>query len=86
MSAVSTGSAPDGCSKFPQVLGVGIDYFYVEADKVPVEEGSTGTDVTKLGQFVMSAEGLMLCRAFMHIKDTATRKRIVDLLHSLGEK
>lgn len=69
-----------------QVLGVGIDYFYIEAENVPMEEGTGGDDVARLGQFVMSAEGLMLCRAFMHIKDAATRKRIVDLLHSLGDK
>ena len=69
-----------------RILGVGIDYFYVGVDKIPFQQTGTGKEEhNKIGEFVTSSEGLLLCRAFMRIKDAATRKRIVDLLTSLSD-
>lgn len=69
-----------------KILGVGIEYFYAGAEKIPFQQLSDGKDErSQIGEFVTSAEGLLLCRAFMHIKDPATRKRIVDLLTSLSD-
>lgn len=70
-----------------RILGVGIDYFYADVEKIqPGQIGGRQEDAAKIGEFVTSAEGVMLCRSFLMIKDPATRRRIVDLLNSLGEK
>ena len=37
-------------------------------------------------EFVASGEGLQLALAFMKIKDTKVRKRVLDLVKSLAEE
>jgi transcriptional regulator with XRE-family HTH domain len=68
-----------------QILGVQVSYFYEG-----VAEGSShqkGGDATPpLMEFLSSGEGLQLTLAFMRIKDSKVRKRVIDLVKSLSEE
>jgi transcriptional regulator with XRE-family HTH domain len=67
-----------------RILGVPIDFFY---DGVAPPEGGfaeTGS-APPMMEFVSSGEGLQLSLAFMKIKDTKVRKRVLDLVKSLAE-
>jgi len=67
-----------------RILDVPIDFFY---EGVP---RSAGKDLVDAGapvlEFVSSNEGLQLSLAYMKIKDPKVRKRILDLVKSLGEE
>lgn len=70
-----------------RILGVPIHYFY---ENVPEAGGkSTGfaePESPPVIEFVSSGEGLQLSLAFMRIKDPKVRKRVLDLVKSLGEE
>jgi transcriptional regulator with XRE-family HTH domain len=67
-----------------RILGVPIDFFY---DGVAQLEGgfSETESAPPVMEFVSSGEGLQLSLAFMKIKDTKVRKRVLDLVKSLAE-
>jgi transcriptional regulator with XRE-family HTH domain len=77
------------------ILGVPVSYFF---DDVPLSEGATRraghtpttTDVDAgpyMMEFVSSAEGFQLVRAFTKITDPRVRKRMLELVKSLtGEE
>ena len=69
-----------------RILGVPIDFFYdgvaAGLDDKPGFAESANAPVM---EFVSSGEGLQLSLAFMKIKDTKVRKRVLDLVKSLAE-
>lgn len=69
------------------ILGVAIGYFYEGvAEQMPAVEGVVGAaETASVMEFLASSEGLHLSVAFMRIKDTKVRKRVIDLVKSLAE-
>lgn len=71
-----------------RILGVPIDYFYegvgvqLAGQEGFAEDGSS----PPVMEFVSSGEGLQLSLAFMKIKDSKVRKRVLDLVKSLAEE
>jgi len=69
------------------VLGVPVAFFFEDAPGFePVTRGGLSEDSssTYVAEFVNSAEGLQLNRAFVKITDAKVRRRIVDLVKSLA--
>ena len=68
-----------------QVLGVPIEFFY---DGAPQVEGAAGFSESAspayVADFLTTAEGLELMKAFMAIKEPRVRRRIVDLVRALA--
>jgi transcriptional regulator with XRE-family HTH domain len=70
-----------------RILNVPIDFFYeglATADQT--HAGSVDAAAPPVMEFVSSGEGLQLSLAFMKIKDTKVRKRVLDLVKSLAEE
>lgn len=72
-----------------QILGVSVQFFF---DDMPEEHKSQSSGFSEADpapyvmDFVSSSEGLQLNRAFTRIDDTKIRKRLLDLVKSLGEE
>ena len=80
-----------GASRLHQIasaLGVQIEFFYEGA---PVPEGEAPTGFAEdpnppyMTDFLSTADGLQLMRAFVRVRDSRVRKRIVDLVEALAE-
>jgi transcriptional regulator with XRE-family HTH domain len=72
-----------------RILGVEIPYFYedVQAELSGAQAGFAEDTVSPpVMEFVSSGEGLQLSLAFMKIKDTKVRKRVLELVKSLGQE
>jgi len=70
-----------------RILNVPISYFYeTVTDPTSAQAGFADRDSQPLLDFVASGDGLQLSLAFMRIKDGKVRKRILDLVKSLGEE
>ena len=70
-----------------QILGVPINYFYEGVFEQSAESIRNGDSSTPpVMEFLSSGEGLQLTLAFMRIKDSKVRKRVVDLVKSLAEE
>ena len=71
-----------------RILGVPIDYFYesVSNQFTGAREFSEKEASAPAMEFVSGGEGLHLALAFMRIKDTKVRKRVLDLVRSLAEE
>jgi len=70
-----------------RILNVPVDFFYegLSMEGQPgAGEGEAATPPVM--EFVSSGEGLQLSLAFMKIKDTKVRKRVLDLVKSLAEE
>lgn len=70
-----------------RILGVTIEYFYegvnsMLASGAGFTEGGSSPPVM---EFVSSGEGLQLSLAFMKIKDSKLRKRVLDLVKQMAE-
>ena len=71
------------------ILGVPVSFFFEDA---PASETSARSGFAEDSQtsyvvdFLSSAEGLQLNRAFVKISDPKVRKRIVDLVRSLSDE
>ena len=72
-----------------RVLDTPVQYFF---DDLPAEAGAGGEKPSSapgsedIAGFVASAEGLQLNMAFARIRDTATRRRLADLVRTLAEE
>jgi len=66
-----------------RILNVPIDFFYEGVNTQPGAGEPEGAPPVM--EFVSSGEGLQLSLAFMKIKDTKVRKRVLDLVKSLAE-
>ena len=69
-----------------RILGVPIDYFYEGIGAQLGQEGFAEESAPPVMEFVSSGEGLHLSLAFMKIKDSKVRKRVLDLVKSLAEE
>lgn len=69
-----------------RILGVPIDYFYEGINAQPAGDGAAEDGAPPVMEFVSSGEGLQLSLAFMKIKDSKVRKRVLDLVKSLAEE
>lgn len=67
------------------VLKVPVSFFFEDAPGAPDEAGGFGEQShTYVVDFLSSSEGLSLNKAFVRIKDSRVRRRIVDLVQSLA--
>lgn len=68
------------------VLQVPVSFFFEGAPAVPgpKSDGATASSPAFVSDFVSSAEGLVLMKAFTHIKNTKLRRRIVDLVDHIA--
>ena len=70
-----------------QILGVSVQFFF---DDMPAVEGASGDGFAEgdgspyVMDFVSSAEGLQLNRAFTRIDKPAVRKKLLELVKSLS--
>ena len=70
-----------------RILNVPIDFFYDGIGPGADNPGLAEPEGTPpVMEFVSSGEGLQLSLAFMKIKDTKVRKRVLDLVKSLAEE
>jgi transcriptional regulator with XRE-family HTH domain len=70
-----------------RILNVPIDFFYEGLSTTsPSGMGETDVAAPPVMEFISSGEGLQLSLAFMKIKDTKVRKRVLDLVKSLAEE
>lgn len=67
-----------------RILNVPIDFFY-EGVRTKLDPGELES-LTPVMEFISSGEGRQLSLAFMKIKDTKVRKRVLDLVKSLAEE
>jgi transcriptional regulator with XRE-family HTH domain len=73
-----------------QVLGVTVQYFYEDlpdgAEVGAVEGFAESGEQAVITNFLNSAEGLQLNRAFHQITDSDVRRRVVELVKSISSK
>jgi transcriptional regulator with XRE-family HTH domain len=69
-----------------RILNVPIDFFYEGLNTIQPGAGEGEAAAPPVMEFVSSGEGLQLSLAFMKIKDTKVRKRVLDLVKSLAEE
>ena len=70
-----------------RILGVPIHYFYESVtEQLGNAPGFAESEAPPVLEFVSSGEGLQLSLAYMRIKDTKVRKRVLDLVKSLAEE
>jgi transcriptional regulator with XRE-family HTH domain len=70
------------------ILGVPISYFYEDVVGREPEGASPANDHTTqpVMEFLSSGEGLQLALAFMRIREGKVRKRVIDLVKTLGDE
>ena len=70
-----------------RVLGVPIEYFYEGGPQIDgTQTGGADGATDYVSDFLMTNEGIQLLKAFMRIKDSAVRRRVIELIDALGEK
>lgn len=69
-----------------RILNVPVDFFYEGVNAHTGQSGAGEVESAPVMEFVSSGEGLQLSLAFMKIKDTKVRKRVLDLVKSLAEE
>jgi transcriptional regulator with XRE-family HTH domain len=85
------GSNRIGASRLHQiasVLGVSIESFYQGAPKLGSASAGAAEERASadLSEFLSSSDGVALMRGFLAIKDGKVRRRVVELVASLGEQ
>jgi transcriptional regulator with XRE-family HTH domain len=70
------------------ILGVPISFFYEDVSSGANIVGgfAEGDEPPPVMEFLSSGEGLQLSLAFMRIKDTKVRRRLLDLVRSLANE
>ncbi len=71
------------------ILGVPVSFFYdgMEESDLPNAAHSSGLhESSSAMEFLSSAEAIQLGLAFARIKDTKVRRKILDLVRSLGDE
>jgi transcriptional regulator with XRE-family HTH domain len=72
-----------------KILNVKIDFFYEGAEELMsglVRGFAEDSNKPPVLEFVSSGEGLQLSVAFMKIKESQVRKRVIDLVKSLADE
>jgi transcriptional regulator with XRE-family HTH domain len=68
------------------ILGVPVSYFYEDVpDKADDLMNANEHASPPVMQFLSSGEGLQLALAFMRIKESKVRKRVIDLVKTLAD-
>ena len=69
------------------ILGVPVSFFFEDApgDNQMGTTGMQESSTTYVVDFLSSSEGLQLNRSFVKISDPKVRRRIIDLVKSLGD-
>ena len=67
-----------------EILDVPISFFYEGVDGLQASCESGGAQSSAVMDFLSSNEGIQLSTAFMGIKDTKVRRRILDLVRSIS--
>jgi transcriptional regulator with XRE-family HTH domain len=78
-----------GASRLHQiaaVLGVTIDFLYQGAPKMGAAPSAEEDAAADLSEFLSSSDGVELMRGFLAIRDAKVRRRVVELVASLGEQ
>jgi transcriptional regulator with XRE-family HTH domain len=78
-----------GASRLQQIsriLGMPVEFFF---DGSPAAENAVqgfaeGADTPYVADFLATNEGVQLNRAFLRIRDSKVRRRVVDLVHALA--
>jgi transcriptional regulator with XRE-family HTH domain len=67
------------------ILGVPISFFYEDVDASAKAGGfGNGEEPPPVMEFLSSGEGLQLSLAFMRIRDSKVRRRLLELVRSLA--
>ena len=82
-----------GASRLQQIAGILQVTPAYSFDKMPDEHAASGRQAAGLAEdghnfvadFLSTAEGLMLNKAFMRIKEARVRKKVIDLVNALAE-
>ena len=69
-----------------RILNVPVDFFYEGLATNQPGPGEPEAAAPPVMEFVSSGEGLQLSLAFMKIKDSKVRKRVLDLVKSLADE
>jgi transcriptional regulator with XRE-family HTH domain len=71
-----------------QILQVPVAFFFEGAPNLhpQVEELNEAPSPTYVSDFLATSDGLALTKAFMRIKETRLRRRIVDLVEEIAEQ
>jgi transcriptional regulator with XRE-family HTH domain len=71
-----------------QILQVPVAFFFEGAPNLhsQVEELGEAPSPTYVSDFLATSDGLALTKAFMRIKETRLRRRIVDLVEEIAEQ
>ncbi len=72
--------------KLSLILSVSVGYFFegIATDQGAGKEGRAPREI-EMQAFLASPEGLALTAGFMRISDAATRRRIIDLVNTIGD-
>ena len=71
------------------ILGVPVSFFYEDLDSASASRAGGFAETEEpppVMEFVSSGEGLQLSLAFMRIRDTKVRRKILDLVRSLANE
>ena len=66
------------------ILGVPVSFFYEDVAGATAGGFADGDEPPPVMEFLSSGEGLQLSLAFMRIRDTKVRRRILELVRSLA--
>lgn len=71
--------------KLSLILSVSVEFFYEGlANGHPADKQGRAPREVELQTFLASPEGLALTAGFMRISDAATRRRIIELVNTIG--
>ncbi len=68
-----------------QVLGVPVNFFFEGALGTAPEAFAEGDQTPLVNDFINSPEGVSLAAAFSRIRDSRVRRRVLELVRTLGE-
>jgi transcriptional regulator with XRE-family HTH domain len=73
--------------RIANVLGVPIEFFYEGAPHSNAAQSgfAEGPATTYVSDFLSTAEGVQLVKAFLAIRDPKVRRKLVELIAALGE-
>ena len=73
--------------RIASVLGVPIEFFYEGAPHANVGQAgfAEAPSQTYVSDFLSTAEGVQLVKAFLEIKDAKVRRKLVELISTLAE-
>jgi transcriptional regulator with XRE-family HTH domain len=66
-----------------KVLSVPVSFFFEDAPVTPTESGGLA-ETHHVVDFLSSSEGIQLNKAFVRIKDTRLRRRVIDLVTAMA--